>query len=676
MKKSMKIAAIASSAVIGLTAIGLGVGFGVRGCGGNGGSTNVPSISAPVNPIPDKQQHYVTGGLHKVNVTPSSRAFVTNGSSAYKIVIGSNSAEITEAASFLQKYVQKATGAILPIMEYSDDIAFAESARYIAIGCDAMFASANLSFPTDDIGLTGYYVKTTGNSAFLQTKGVYGYQNAVLAFMRHVLGYEMYSRDIVTFDNRGETLPDLDIVERPDFELHVPSQPVSAEAEYGMGFLNRNELFISVEGRDQHNSTSYLPPSEYNNPDKIDTYHEKWYSTIQRDADKQQLCYNARGDEGEYNAMVDAVVEKMKQLMEANPDVSNIGFTQQDGDLDCECDACKAMNAADKYGSAGYSAGIVKFCNSVSRKVQMYLQEKADETETEKREFNIVFFAYGNTDVPPAKLVDGKWQPIDDTVKCDANVFPYIAPINAVYNKSFYDEDNASEAAKLDGWAACSDKIFYWLYETNYSCYLFPYNTIIETYRYCFSNGAKYMYSEGQHNQPIVTHFTKFKEYLNSKAMFDVNVHYKGVYDDFFENYFREAAEPMRAMFDEMQAQLRYLETTYPEAVRGSIFDEVEEAAYWPKRMLDRWEGYIDEAYAAIESYKTHEPELYEVLYNNILLESIFPRFAQIHLHSAYYSTEQLRDLRVAFKADADKLNITRYDENATLASVYSGWNI
>lgn len=649
------------------------------GSGGGNSGNDVPSVSVPVNPVQDGECHYVTGGLHKVNVTPSSRTFVTNGSSEYNIVIGNNSGEVTQAASFLQKYVQKATGVILPIVEYSSDIAYDASAKYIAIGCDEMFASANLSLPSDDIGLSGYYVKTAGNSVFLQTKGVYGYQNAVLAFMRHVLGYEMYSGDIVTFDNNGETLPDLDIIERPDFELHVTSQPVSVEAEYGMGFLNRNDLFISVEGRDQHNSTSYLPPSEYNNPDKPDTLHEKWYSTVQRDADKQQLCYNARGDADEYEAMVNAVYEKMVGLLEANPDISNIGFTQQDGDLDCECEACKAMNAEDKYGAAGYSAGIVKFCNSVSRKVQAYLQDEADEAGTEKREFNIVFFAYGNTDVPPVKLVDGKWAPIDESVVCDENVYPYIAPINAVYNKSFYDDDNAQEAAKVDGWAACSDKIFYWLYETNYSCYLFPYNsydTITETYRYCFDRGAKYIYSEGQHNQPIVTHFTKLKEYLNSKAMFDVNVNFKDVCDDFFANYFREAAAPMRLFFDEMQAQLRYLETAYPESVRGSIFDEVEDAAYWPKRMLDRWMGYIDEAYSAIEPYKTREPELYEVLHDNILLESIFPRFAQIHLHSAYYSTEQLRNLRIAFKADAEKLNIVRYDENATLAGVYSGWNV
>ena len=569
-------------------------------------------IVTPINPIEDKQQHYVTGNLHKVNVTPTARAFVTNGESAYKIVVGTENAIVTEAARFLQKQVRKATGAMLPIVTYSSALAYNANAEYIVLECDELFAAAGLTMPTDDIGATGYYVKSVGKSVFMQTKGVYGYQNSVIAFLRGVLGYEMYSADIVTFENKGETLPDLDIIERPDFEFHVTSQPVPAEAEYGMGFMSRNDLFISVEGHDQHNSMDYLPPETYNDPDNADTYHPKWYSTIQRDKEKQQLCYNARGDEDEYKAMVDAVTAKMITLLTENPDISNIGFTQQDGDLDCGCDTCKSMNGDDKFGSAGYSAGIVKLCN-------------------------------------------------------------------AVYNKSFYDEDNASEAAKLDGWAACSDKIFYWLYETNYSCYLFPYNsydTIIETYRYCYNNGAKYMYSEGQHNQPIVTHFTKLKEYLNAKAMFNVNVNFKDVADDFFANYFREASVPMRQFFDEMQAQLRYIEKAYPEDVRGSIFDEVEDAKFWPKRTVDRWVGLIEEAYAAIEPYKIRDPELYEVLYNNILLESIFPRFAQIHLHSGYYGAEELRQMRIAFRADAQKLGITRYDENAPIDSVFTSWNI
>ena len=254
-------------------------------------------IVTPINPIEDKEQHYVTGNLHKVNVTPSARAFVTNGESAYKIIVGTENTVVTEAARFLQKYVRKATGAMLPIVMYSSELTYNANAEYIVLECDELFEAAGLTMPADDIGATGYYVKSVGKSVFMQTKGVYGYQNAVIAFLRGVLGYEMYSADIVTFENKGETLPDLDIIERPDFEFHVTSQPVPAEAEYGMGFMSRNDLFISVEGHDQHNSMDYLPPETYNDPEKPDAYHPKWYSTIQRDKEKQQLCYNARGDE-------------------------------------------------------------------------------------------------------------------------------------------------------------------------------------------------------------------------------------------------------------------------------------------------------------------------------------------------------------------------------------------
>ena len=141
----------------------------------------------------------------------------------------------------------------------------------------------------------------------------------------------------------------------------------------------------------------------------------------------------------------------------------------------------------------------------------------------------------------PAKKVNGVWVPYDDTVILDDNVGVYIAPASANYMHSFYDEVNQAEKEMIESWSALGNLIYMWLYETNFSYYFYPYNSyesMIESYRFCKANNAIFMLSLGQYNANVVTCFGRFKEYLNSKAMFDVNSNYAEIVDGFFTNYF------------------------------------------------------------------------------------------------------------------------------------------
>lgn len=648
--------------------------FGVAACGSKTNQTTDPSnpnnpdnpqTTKPVNPVRDPDQHYIEGGLHKVSVTESSRPFIADGATEYEIIVGSDQAQLNEANAFLRKYIEKATGVTMNFEYYDESITYDANSKYIVIGCPELFASAGLTMPADDIGQTGYYVKSAGNSVFLQTKGVFGYQNAVIAFLRHVLGYEIYSAEIVTFSKSGATLPDLDITEKPDFEFRIQGNPVGYDARYGMGFMTTGDIFIPIDGLTQHNTFAFLPPNMYK------ASHPYWYSTT-----NDQLCYTAHGDESEFDQMVDTVYKRMMQLLADKPNVANITFTQEDVRSQCACSACQKIMT--DYGTI--SASMIQFCNAVSRKVQADLQAQADKNGTEKREFNIMFFAYQRSEKPPAtKDANGVWHPIDETVVCDENVGVYIAPIDAFYNKSFYNDENASAANNIDGWAACSQKLYMWLYETNYHYYFYPintYDTMVETYRFCFERGAIYMMNEGQWDQPNVTHFSKLKEYFNGKAEFDVNVNFNEVANDFFANYFKEAAAPMRQFFDELQAQLRWIEATYPADVPGGIYNNMEQERFWPKKMLDHWLDLCDEAYAAIEPYRARDPELYAALRKNILLETIFPRYALIRLYPGRYDAGELREMQLSFKRDAQSLDIRRYRENTSIDEIYNEWNV
>ena len=630
------------------------------------GCSNKASDITPIETVNDTENHNTVEGLHKVSVIESNREFIADHTTEYKILVDESEEEAVAAASFISRRLLEATGVRVAIEYYTAGKRIGAGDKYIVIGCPDLFKAAGLTMPTDDIGQTGYYIKSSGDSVYFAVKGVYGYQNAAISFLKHTVGYEMYASDCVVYEKTGATLPDFDIVEKPDFEFHIPGNQVDDDALYGMGYLSTDDIFITVDGALWHNSFNYLPPDTYKEE------HPDWYSDI-----GTQLCYTAHGkyDEGdEYGKMVDAVADIVIDLADANPDISNITFTQQDVQEQCGCPACSEV--VDTYGSI--SAAIIKFCNRVNAEVQAHLQEQADANGTAKRDFNILFFAYQASEKPPVKTENGKYVPIDNSVVCDDNVGVIIAPIDAYYNQTFYHKDNLSTAINIEGWGACSKKLYMWLYETNYSYYFYPFNSYdstIDTYRFCFDNGAIFMFNDGQYNQANVTHFSKFKEYVDAKSQFDVSCNYKELTDEFFENYFRAAETPMRLFFDELQAHMRYLESAYS-TVNGNIYCDMEEARYWPKRTLTHWLELCDEAYAAIEVYKDADPVLYDTLKKHILIETLFPRFALIQLHGSSYVDSELREMRRQFRADADSLGITQLDEWTTLDETYKLWKV
>lgn len=622
------------------------------------------SVPTPVGTVTESEEHKVTTGLHKINVSATDKDFIANGKTEYTLVIPSDAdARTRKASALVRSHLATATGVSLEVKE-DEKLSYSPDKKWIVLGSDKLFDGAGLSMPKDDIGQTGYYIVSKDNSVFIAVESTFGIINGALEFLKHTIGYEMYADDTVVY-TAGEVvkMSAFDVVDKPDFEFFVPSNRISVDGATGMRFMGTGDIFVPVEGQLWHNSFNYLDPNDY--PD-----HPEWFAT-----DRSQLCYTARGNAEYYDAMLGEFMKSMIKAVNAVTDVKNITITIQDTSTACTCEACTAER--NEYGTD--AAAVIKFCNSVSERLESYFEAEAEKNGGEPRELNILFFAYNKTTKPPVKKANGEFVPIDDSVVCRDNVGVYIAPITAAYNASFYSETNATTADVIKGWGTLSDKLYMWLYETNYSHYLYPlntYDTMIETYRFCKENNAVFMMNEGQYNQGNVTCFGKLKEYFNSKAMWDVNVDYSKVCDDFFSGYFRDAAEPMRAYFDELQAHLKYLEEAYPAEINGNIYNNIAQIRFWPKRTLDHWADYIEEAYSAIEKYKASDPALYETLKKHIKLESIFIRYAQVSLHLGSYSADMLQEMRRSFKEDCAELFITMLSEAKSLDSVFSGWDL
>ena len=631
----------------------------LSGCSGTSGGKK----AEPVNPVDITDTHYLTNTLHKVNVTESDRPFVVDATSEYKIIAGEDE-NTQKAANYLAIYLEKATGCML---EYATPQEYSADGKYIVMNVPELFTSAGLTMPEDDLGVMGYYIKSIGDNVFLTSNYEHGARFAMLAFLRQVVGFKMYALDAVSFEKDGTTLPDMDIVETPDvpyfYRMHNSGD--EPEESYMMGFVTNG--FISYEGVLWHNSLIYLPMEVYQ------AEHPSWYST-----EGNELCYTAHGDEKELETMTTVIADKMLAAAEQQPEGLFVTCTIMDDYAACSCDACKA--SIEKYNGAA-SAAIVKFTNKLNEKVQTELQRQADATGTKKRPLTVLFFAYHDVTAPPSvQNPNGTFSPVDETVVCDENVAAFYAPIRADFNQTFYNDINQSYHDMMLGWSACADDIFCWLYETNFTYYMYPYNSwdsMYETYRFCADVGAPFVMSQGQHNASASTAFADFKDYMNSCAIFDLNQDYNDIMDDYFTNYYLEAGEPMRQYFDEMRAWMRHLEETYPTEVGGFIYTEIAQAKFWPKNLLEHWIELIDEAYEAAEAYKDQK-DLYESLIERIKKESMFLRYVLIEFYSGTYSVDVLENMMLSFKEDAQKLSFNRVSEGdgGEMTLVYERWGI
>ncbi len=640
------------------------------GCNGSKGGS-APTTIVTTN---DAEKHFVEGTLHKVNVTENNRPFAQKGQTDYKIVAALNDktlgTALKKASDFIKLHVNQATGALL---QSQDDVSTWTAAdKYIVLGRADLFEQAGLTMPSDNIGTTGYYIKTVGNSVFIAANASEGYHLGVLALMRAILGYDMLSEDCVIYEKDGTTLPDIEIIEKPDIDYRQESNMLTTVEEYGMGISGDTQLYPAISGATIHNAFEFIPKAQYQRS------HPNWYSL-----DGLQPCFTARGDETEYNAFVEEIAEKMIVELDRDPTYENITFTMEDAPNLCKCDACNEYRV--KYGAI--VASVINFMNDVDDIVQAYIDENYP-----GKTFNLLFFAYHESETAPVvKSVDGDYVPRTSYVNaqgetveiepmlCNPTVNPLLAPIGAKYTHSFYEDVNGAEAENMIAWKAVATKLYMWLYSTNFQHYLYPYNswdTEAETMRYLVENDAVYVYYQGQYNQPTPTGFTMLKNYLDSKLQFDCNADYRAIVDKFFKYYYREAADIMRTFFDEVQIRLRYLEQTYSTELSGYIRDEIDQAKYWPQQLLKGWVDDIDEAYTKIEKYKDSDPMLYASLVKHIKQEGIFPRYALCTLHANIYSDAQLLAMRKSFKEDCFELNVTRHEEHVTIDSLFALWGV
>lgn len=599
----------------------------------------------------DKSSVTADGATHEVSVGTTSHKMVENGATAYKILVTpTDKVKFSEAIGELQDLFKQATGIHLQIEE-DTGVGHSSSATYISLGETSAFKESGIVADYETLGEQGYQIQTKDKSIFVCGKKS-GILYGVYDLLNKLVDYDTYS-SLTSYTRTGVTdlnLPDLKIKEVPDIQFRIPvmgAQLNNKKMAHRMRYKQLNEVI--VPGGEQHNVLRTIVPYEEHK-----LTHPKWFST-----DQTQLCYSARGDETEYELMVEEAVTNVKNLLDSNPEQVALSITQMDVQTWCECSVCQGYE--DYYGTN--AASQIFFVNDVAERVEEWLN-----TERDGREVQFMFFAYHMSEKAPARQKeDGTWERIDDKVKLRENVSVWIAPIYEDYTLSVTHEDSINIRMMLDSWHTVADSYFVWAYNVYFREYLIPYDSysaIQDLVKYFVSHGSKFLWAQGNWNLRQNTGYDQLKSYLFSKLLWNCNLDVNKLIADYFDKVYYEASDIMEETFWTYRAHAQLQKEL---GRSGNIYTAPKEEKYWPKRYLVNQLDKMEEAKTAIEKYKTADPALYQNIYDAIVCETISLRYLMLELYSNTFDAQSLSQFRKDFKYDTNRLDFNQIAETESM---------
>ena len=561
----------------------------------------------------------VDGTVHIFNISSTGKYILQNGSSDYSVVISRNSGErIVAAAKDFVNFFLEATDFYLPTV-YAEDVVYSQDSHFIVIGDNQTVNMAGIQKDAEVLGDQGFHIKTQDNSIFILGNYDVAAQFGTYELLTQLFDFDYFGVDCYQL-NRGVTevqLMNYDITDVPDIGVRMTnyqflmSDKVTAQR---LRLINFGEMVIPVGGANVHNSGKYIPKSQY--PDKTD-----WFST-----DEKNLCYTAHGNEEELRQMQRIVADVIIEHFKSDPTKVLITMTHEDTQTLCTCPACTEMM---NYYNGSQAASIVIFLNRVCEMVEEYFQ--TPEGKAYDRDFYVLFFAYHATNKPPVRYDESlqAYVPVDDRVICNPHLIPYFCETNGDYTKDFYDESsvNIPIAENMQGWSVLSEKLYFWMYSSNMSFYLTPYNTFDSTqaiYKLAVENKVDFIYDQGQSRQTgSATGWSWLKIYLYSKLTWNVDQDINELIDKFMENYFGPAAETMKEVFYQWKTFANYQSDVLGYSGSRSIFYAVLDSKLWNRQLLQTWTASITRALEEVEYLKTEDLAKYNMYVKNISTERI-----------------------------------------------------
>ena len=404
------------------------------------------------------------------------------------IVLADDNARTKEAAELLQDFIQRISGAELPITTTANP----KGAIVIGGKADSNVGEDGFSLDTDNGNL---YIKSGGDKG-----AIYG----VVTLLEKYLGVSYWAHSTCDYTPSEDiVLPEIHHSETPAFRYRQSQSYGLTDPifKYWYRFENPNEEFIDHMW--VHTFNRILPSDKYGKS------HPEYYSFIngeRRPGHASQWCLTNP-------EVFEVVAAKLDSIFKANPELKMISVSQNDGNFThCACPECKAVEEYEGAPSGNY----VRFLNKLAERFP-------------DKEFSTL--AYLFTMDPPKH------------VKPLPNVNIMLCNIDCKREVPLTDNASGQHFVRaLTGWSAISENIFLWDYGINFDGYLTPFpnfHIMQKNIRLFKENNVTMHFS--QVNGSKGGDFSELRAYMLSKLMWDPYQDVDSLMTTFLNGYYGKA---------------------------------------------------------------------------------------------------------------------------------------
>ncbi|MBP1991882.1 DUF4838 domain-containing protein [Paenibacillus eucommiae] len=497
---------------------------------GDNGPTPTVTPTATTTPKPTP---VVTTGTPTPTETPTATptptpnaAIVHNGQANAVIIVDAEAeSQILKAANTLADYVNKSTGAILPIMN-AVDFAATNSANDLV----RIYIDLNDSFPDEHIdslmqGLRGdgFIIHMHGNSMIIAGPTVWGTQNGVFDFLERYVGVRWLmpgedGEDVPETANLS--IPREDVLEQPAFKFRMISPLVEQPGEggrlplqYEWAQRNRVQGDYNAPLDLMHNLHILFSPEKYgvSNPE----YYPNNTPPAPNVTTGWQPCFTADGT-------VQAASESIIQYFNENPNKTSYSLSVNDVGGFCEANPAHP-NFPNKFNSIGLLDMSDIYYNWVNQVVAEVLSVHQDKW------FGLL--AYQEVMDPPSFALNSR-------------VIPFITKDRMAW---IDDETKEEGHSQMEQWNAVANEIGWYDY-TYGTFYVVPrmyQHLMAENYQYAYEHQVSSIYMEMYSNWGDGP-----KPWVTSKLLWNPNLDVNVLLDEWYSGAVGEiAAADLKAYY-------------------------------------------------------------------------------------------------------------------------------
>ncbi len=502
--------------------------------------------------------------------TQAALTLADQGQSSYRIV--TPAAAIPSegyAARELQRYLEKISGAKLPIVTDAEPAASQE----ILLGDNARLRQIQPALDLKKLGQDGFTLRTEGERLIIAGGKPRGTLYGVYGLLEEKLGVRWFTPDLeVTPQTNRLELAALEETQVPPLEYR---EVFWSEMLHDADFAARHRLNGNhYKFTDQHGGrfAVYFPfvhSLDSLIPADLFKEHPEYFPLIngERKSGYVQRCLSNPD-------VLKLAKSRVRQWIKEHPEASIISVSQNDTGNWCQCQQCKALD--DEEGSP--AASLLRFVNAL-----------AQDIEGDYPKVRLDTLAYQYTRKPP-KTLRPRQNVIIRLCSIECCFAHPLATCTAEENRRFRDD--------IIAWQPVAPLLYVWDYTTDFGNYQQPFpnfDALQPNVRFFVQHGVKGLFEQGNYSPGGAGEMEPLRAYLLAKLLWNPEADVQKLTDEFLEAYYGKAAPNLRAYLELLHRQVRDGKT------HAHIYDN-SKAAYLNPEFLAAALKVLDEAEQVAEN--------------------------------------------------------------------------